>query len=131
MCGAHPVSNGMKLIGGFIFHIAANVIAFFAANALVAGFSFTGTFAELIVAATILTAINTFVRPILKLFFGPLIALTLGLFIIVINALALYLLDIWSPQLTIQGYEALFWATLLFGAVNFVMNLAARWVYRK
>lgn len=121
----------MKLIGGFIFHVFANVIAILAANNFVSGFNFNGAFVELVIAATILTTINTFVRPVLKLFFGPLIALTFGLFTIVINALALYLLDIWSAQLTIQGYEALFWSTLLFSAVNLVLNLAARWVYQR
>lgn len=120
----------MKLVGGLIFHVAANAIAFLAANALVPGFSFAGTFSDLVIAAAILTAINTFVRPILKLFLGPLIVLTFGLFTIVINALTLYLLDIWSPHLTIQGNEALFWSTLLVGAVNVVMNIAAKWVYR-
>ncbi len=121
----------MKFIGGLIFHVAANVIAFYAAAALVPGFMLTGTFLDFVVLAVVLTAINTFIRPVLKLFLGPLIVLTFGLFTIVINALTLYLLDIWSPHLTIQGNEALFWTTLLVGAVNIVMNMAAKWVYRK
>lgn len=116
----------MRLLGRLIFSVFSNVIAIFAADYLVAGFVFVGTFIDLIAVALILTAINVLVRPILKLFLGPLIILTLGLFIIVINALTLYLLDIVSASLTIQGYLPLLIATLIVGVINAAIHLSAK-----
>ena len=116
----------MKLIGKFVFHIFANAIAILAASYFINGFKFIGGFVELVIASTILTLINTFVRPILKLLLGPLIILTLGLFLIVINAISLYLLDLWSEPLTIEGYTALLLGTLIVSAANLILNLSAK-----
>ncbi len=121
----------MKTIGGFIFHVFANIVAFLAASYFVVGFKFTGSFLELLITALIFTAINTFIRPIIKLFLGPFIVLTLGLLIIVINAAMLYILDIWSQPLTIEGFKPLFLATLIIGAVNLIVNLGAKTFYKK
>ena len=121
----------MRLIGGFIFHIFANAIAILAASYFITGFKFSGNFIELLITALIFTAINAFIRPFIKLFLGPFIVLTLGFFIIVINAVMLYILDIWSKQITIEGFKALIFATLIIGAVNILINLGAKALYRK
>lgn len=121
----------MKFIGKFIFHIFANAIAILAASYFIAGFKFTGTFLELLFTALIFTAINMFIRPIIKLFLGPFVVLTLGLFLIVINAAMLYILDIWSKPLTIEGYLALLLSSLLIGALNLVINLSAKAIQKK
>ncbi|MDI6734370.1 MAG: phage holin family protein [Patescibacteria group bacterium] len=121
----------MKLIGGFIFHIFSNAIAVLAANYFIVGFIFKGDFVDLVVAALVLTLINTFLRPVLKLFLGPIIILTFGLFTIVINAITLYLLDILSDSLTIQGYLPLILGTIIIGVINFILNFAAKRLYRK
>ena len=121
----------MKLLGGFIFQIFSNAMAILAANYFISGFKFSGDFIELIVTATILTAINVFIRPLLKLILGPIIVLTLGLFLIVINAISLYLLDLWSREIIIQGFSNLLFATLIVSLVNFLITLGARSEYKK
>jgi len=121
----------MRFIGSFIIHVFSNVVALLAATYFVAGFVFGGNFVDLFIAALVLTLINAVIRPILKLFLGPFIVLTFGLFVLVINAVMLYLLDIWSAPLTIEGYIALFWATLIVTIVNLVINLAGKWFYKK
>ena len=121
----------MRLIGGFVFRIFSNTLAILATSYFIAGFVFNGSFLELLITAAVLTLINMFVRPILKLFLGPFIVLTFGFFLIVINALSLYLLDIWSTPLTIEGYLPLFWGTLLIGAVNLIVGLGAKSFYKK
>lgn len=117
----------MKLIGRLIFHVFTNAIALLAAAYFVAGFTVSGDVAALAIAAVILTAINTFIRTVLKLLLGPLVILTFGLFTIVINALSLYLLDLWSPAITIQGYLPLLLGTLIVSAVNALIGLSAKW----
>ncbi len=120
----------MKALGRIVFSVFSNTIAIFATDHLVAGFTFEGTFIDLIGAAAILTAINVFVRPVLKLLLGPLVILTLGLFVVVINALTLYILDIVITGLTIQGYLPLLIATLIVGAVNTAIHLSAKLAHK-
>ena len=121
----------MKLIGRFIFHIFSNALAILAAAYFIKSFEFSGSFKALVITALILTAINTFIRPLLKLFFGPLIIITLGLFLIIINAISLYLLDLWSDSLKIQGFLALILSTFIISAVSLVINLTAKKAFKK
>ena len=121
----------MKLLSNLIFHVFSNAIAILAAAYFIQGFLFTGDFVALLVAAAILTAINLVLRPILKLLLGPLIILTFGLFTIVINAATLYLLDILSDPLIIEGYIPLLFTTILFSVVNAIINISAKSTHRR
>lgn len=116
----------MKLIGRFIFHIFSNAIALLVAAYFVPGFTFRGDFVAILITATILTLINIFIKPLFSFFFGPIIILTLGLFSIVINAATLYILDIFSAPLTIQGYLPLLYGTLIVTAVNMILEFISR-----
>jgi len=121
----------MKLIGNLIVHILSNVVAILAAAYLITGFVFQGDFIALITTAAILTLINFIVRPVLKLLLGPLVVLTFGLFMIVINALTLYILDFLSDPLIIEGYLPLLVATILFSVVNAIINISAKSAYHR
>jgi len=58
----------------------------------------------------------------IKLLFGPVILLTLGLFIIVINMGMLWLLDFLTPSLVILDLTALFLGTLVIGLANLILS---------
>ncbi|MCL4403851.1 phage holin family protein [Patescibacteria group bacterium] len=116
----------MKFVARFVFHIVSNAVALLAASYFIPGFMLTGGVVPLATAALVLTLINTFIRPILKLLLGPIVVITFGLFTIVINAALLYLLDLWSPAITIQGYLPLLLGTLIVSAVNAVLGFAAK-----
>ena len=117
----------MKWLGRIAVHVITNAIALLAAANFIQGIKFEGDFQKLLIAAAIFTALNMFLKPIVKTFLGPFIILTFGLFIIVVNALMLYFLDLWSPELTIEGYVPLLLATLLIG----ILNVLAGWGLRK
>lgn len=121
----------MKFIGKIIIQVTSNVVALYAAVNFIDGVGFSGGFGDLLIASVILAAINVFIRPVLKLVFGPIIVLTLGLFVLVINALSIYILDIISNPLTIQGYMPLFLASLLIGIVNFIITASGKAVYKE
>lgn len=121
----------MRLISRIIFSIFSNALAILGADYLLEGFIFGGNFAELLMAAAILAFINIFVRPVVKLVFGPFIVLTLGLFIIVVNALTIYFLDLFSESVIINGLLPLLFATFIIGIVNFVINLSAKSLFRQ
>jgi putative membrane protein len=121
----------LKFAAKAVFHVLSNAVALLVAAYFVAGFVMDGSVTAILITAAILTAINTFVKPILKLFLGPLILLTFGLFSIVINGIALFILDIFSDPLTIQGYIPLLYGTLIVTVVNMVLALAGKWIYKE
>ena len=116
----------MKPVAHVLVAIIANAIGLVASAYFITGFGLNVNAASLLVLAAILTALNFFLKPILKLFLGPIIVLTLGLGLIVVNALILYVLDILSQNLTIDGIPALIYASVIIGLVNFVFHFATK-----
>jgi putative membrane protein len=77
-----------------------------------------GQVLPLIIIALIFGVVNAFIRPLLTILTCPLIILTLGLFIIVINTLMLWL-TIWISQALGFGFTCMpdfFW-NLIIGAI--------------
>ncbi|MDR3582362.1 MAG: phage holin family protein [Candidatus Pacebacteria bacterium] len=112
--------------------VGGNALALWIANMYVPGFVLSNrNWLALILIALILSALNFLLKPVLTLALGPVIILTLGLGIIVVNALILWILpivtdhiDFLSGSITIQTIPALFFATLVVSAVNFVIHAA-------
>ena len=121
----------MKFLAKLIFQIFSNTVGIFAAAQLIPGFLFSGSFKDLIIAAAVLGLINILVRPVLKLPLGPFIILTLGLFIIVINAGILMLLDFLIPSLTIGWYLPLLYSSLLIGIINFLVTASGKTLFKE
>jgi putative membrane protein len=72
------------------------------------------------VIALIFAAVNVVVRPLLKLLSFPLLLLTLGLFLIVINAAMLGLTAWLTDRMEIDGVGAAVIASLLISAVTWI-----------
>ena len=106
----------------FIIQILTNGLAIFLADYLVPGFIFEGDILTLAIAGLILGLINVFIRPILKLISTPLIVLSLGFFILVINMVLLWLLEYFVPELTITGFWTYLWGSLIISMVNLVFG---------
>lgn len=69
--------------------------------------------------ALVLAAVNSFVRPMLIFFTLPLTVVSLGGFLLVINALMILLVDWFVPGFEVDG----FWWALLFSLLLYVFNL--------
>jgi putative membrane protein len=110
----------------FVIQILTNALAIFLAAYIVPGFVFTGDILTLLIAGLILGLINIFIRPILRLISAPLIALSFGLFLIVINIALLWLLEYLVNELTITGFWAYFWGVLVISLVNLVFGTRKR-----
>jgi putative membrane protein len=117
----------MKLLAHLILALIANAFALLLAAYLIPTFQIEGNFMQLLALALLLTLLNITVKPILKLLFGPVIVLTLGFGLLIVNAIVLYLLDILSKNLTIGGNQALtlLYASLIIGIINFFVHLAS------
>ncbi|MCW4352820.1 phage holin family protein [Hoyosella sp. YIM 151337] len=75
----------------------------------------------------VFTLVNLIVKPVVKLLSLPLVIITLGLFLLVINALMLLLTE-WLTSyfdygIDIAGFWAAFWGGLLIAIVNFVLGM--------
>ena len=100
----------------FIFSFLATAASLGVAVWLIDGLHFDGEWYQFLLVAAIMGLANAIVRPIIKLFSLPLIVLTLGLFLVVVNALVLSLViwlsgpDVFDLGLTSDGF---FWSTFL------------------
>lgn len=104
----------MKLL----VRLGVNAIALWAAIELVPGLTYEGDGWTLLWIALIFGLVNALVRPLVVLLTCPLIILSLGLFVLVINT-ALFSLTLWlsGPEVFNLGLSSTdFWATF-FGAL--------------
>jgi putative membrane protein len=115
-----------------IVRLLASAVALAVAAGLVDGISVgPGTDREraltLLGVAIIFGLVNAIVRPILRLLTLPLVVLTLGLFLLVLNALMLLLTEWIAEQLDLAFQVDGFWSALLGGlivtVVSFLINI--------
>ncbi len=106
----------MRLVLGFLL----NLLGLYLASYLIEGFKVSGGWQAYVVAGLVLTFLNLIVKPILKLVTFPLIILTLGLFLIVINALLLWLASQFTNVIVIENLMSLLWATIILTIMNVV-----------
>jgi len=116
----------MKLLSRLIISFISNLVALLAAVYFVKGFKIAPEIEGFLLVTAIFTLINIFIRPIIKMILSPIILLTFGLGIILVNALTLYLLDISLTQINIEGLTSLFYATLIISAVNILIHFAVK-----
>ena len=109
----------------------ANAAAVAVATFLVPGISVTGTTwvdqaLAVLAVSVIFGLVNSFIKPLFAFVTAPLILLTLGLFLLVINALLLLLVS-WAAELLglgwhVDGLWSAFWGALIVSIVSFVLN---------
>ena len=107
----------------FLLRLLINASALWVAIQLVGGIDHRGTWWSLLLVALVFGVLNAGVRPLLKLLSIPLIIVTLGLFIFVINALMLLLTSWVSGLLDLGFYVDGFWSAFLGGLVVSVVSL--------
>ncbi|HUF14947.1 MAG TPA: phage holin family protein [Acidimicrobiia bacterium] len=115
---------------GFILSFLTTAASLWVAVWLVNGFEFDGEWWQFLIAAAIMGLANAIAKPILKLFSLPLIILTLGLFLLVVNALVLQLVvwlsgpDVFDLGLTSTGFFwATFWASVVVSIAGWLIGV--------
>jgi len=102
-----------RLIGNII----VGVLALYLASLLVPGVEIQGTFENqiktVLFAGVFLGLVNFFIKPIVNLITFPLRLITFGLFGLVVNMVMIWLVDIFFPQVNIEGLGALFWTAII------------------
>lgn len=102
----------------FILWLLINALGVYVAAALLPGVRLKG-FGSAVLVALVLSVANAVIRPILIILTLPLTILTLGLFLLVINALMVMLVDALLDGFSTRN----FWWAMLFSVVLAVVNM--------
>lgn len=105
----------------FVIRWLVTTVAVMAASSIVHGIRYD-TAASLIAAALLLGILNAFLRPIVLLLSLPLILLTLGLFILVVNALMLYLVPGIVNGFHVDSFGSAFWGAIVVSIVSWILS---------
>lgn len=109
----------------FIAKIIIAAVGLWIASAIIPGVS-TDTFLTLLLASLVLGLVNAFVRPLVTILTLPLTLVTLGLFLLVINAAMIGLTAWLLPGFTVTGFWPALFAAVITGAVSWVGQAAMR-----
>lgn len=120
--GHNPPTMPHGLIA-FLIHWAVLTLLLWVASHVFKGISYSSPGA-LWVAALLLGLVNAIVRPILVLLTLPLTILTLGLFLLVINALMLMLVSAVVKGFEVKGFWTALFASLLIAVLSFFLDVA-------
>ena len=107
---------------GLFIRFVITGVAVLAAAEIVPGIKIDGVPAG---AATVivLALLNAVVRPVLYLFSFPVIMFSLGLFMLIINAILLHLTAWLVTGFTVDGFWPSVWGALIISVVSTVLNL--------
>jgi len=100
----------------FAVRLLANAAALWVATRLVPGVTYDGGWLPLFGVALVFGVVNTFIRPVAQVLTFPLVIVTLGLFLLVINGFMLWLTSALSASLALGFHVSGFWAAF-FGAL--------------
>lgn len=105
----------------FVFRWAITTVAVLVAGSCLRGIH-CDTVGALVGAALLLGILNAFVRPILLILSAPLILLSLGFFILIVNGLMLYWVQSFVPGFHVDSFGSAFWGAILIGVVSWVLS---------
>jgi putative membrane protein len=107
----------------FLLRLLINAAALWVAIQLVGGIDHHGSVWSLLFVALVFGVLNASVRPLFLLLSLPFVIVTLGLFILIINALMLRLTSWVSGLLGLGFHVEGFWAAFLGGLIVSVVSL--------
>jgi putative membrane protein len=105
----------------FVFRWAVTTIAVMVASSVISGIRYD-TVAALIGASLLLGILNAFVRPFLLIISVPLILLTLGLFILVLNGLLLLLVPHVVVGFHVDSFWSAFWGAIVISLISWLLS---------
>lgn len=105
----------------FVFRWIATTVAVMVAASIIHGIRYD-TVGSLIGAALLLGILNAFVRPILLILSAPLILLTLGFFILIINGLMLRFVPSIVSGFQVDSFGSAFWGAIVISIISWILS---------
>ena len=114
-----------------VIQLLINAAALYVAVLVVDGLDFNfdreGAWLEFILVALIFGLVNTFLKPVLRLLTLPITMVTLGLFLLVLNALLLLLVGWISRELslglTVDGFVPALFGSIVISIVGWLLSM--------
>lgn len=106
---------------GVVIRVLVNAAAILLAATLVAGVR-VDSLTTALIAGLVLGLVNAIVRPVLVVLTLPFTLVTLGLFLLVLNAFCLWLTSVVVPGFTVRGFWAAFLGALIVSFVSWVLT---------
>ena len=114
----------------FLARLLVNAAALWVATRIVPGVTYSGGVLPMLAVALVFGVVNAVIGTATKILTFPIILLTLGIFILVINGLMLMLTSAMSSALGlgfhVAGFWAAFWGGLVVSVVSTALSLVVR-----
>lgn len=105
-----------------IISLLLNALSIYIGSLLIDGVQLTGVWAA-IIAGVVLGVANFIVKPVLKILTMPITVLTLGLFLLIVNALVILLVDYFVDGFEIVGFLPAVILGVLIWALNLIYGM--------
>lgn len=106
----------------FLFRLLINVVAILIIAHIAPNLIRVDGFLAALIAAILLGIVNTIIRPILVILTFPLTLLTFGLFLLVINALMLWLVSALLSGFHVNGFWGALFGSILISIVSWLLS---------
>lgn len=106
---------------GFVIRLAINVLGLWIATEVVSGMKIEGV-GTFVAAALLLGIANALIRPIIVILTLPITVVSLGLFLLVINALMLWLVSSLLSDFQLSGFGAAFLGALIVSLTSWITS---------
>ena len=107
---------------GFLIRCGVTAVSVLLASYIVPGIEIRSLMAG-IVAAVVLAFLNAMVRPLLYLLSAPIILLSLGLFVVLINAFLLNVVAFFVKGFVVEGFWPAIGGAILISVVSALLNV--------
>lgn len=115
------MKSAVKNMPNFLLTWLLTALALILTGWLVPGITLEGVNAA-IIAAAVLGLVNAVVKPLLVLLTLPLTFLTLGLFLLVINAISIMLVAALTPGFIVSGFLAALFGSIVLSVVSTILG---------
>src|SRR5262249_20914547 len=115
-------AENRRPVRGLVIRWIVCAIALYLTSSVVRGIEVRG-FASLLLAAAVIGVIDATIRPIVLLLTLPISIVTLGLFVLVVNAAMLALASVFVRGFEVHGFWSALWGWLLLSFFTFVINV--------
>lgn len=106
----------------FLLRWLVTTLSVFVAAHVVPGVSYSGEWSSLLGASLLLGILNAFVRPALLLLSLPWIIITMGIFILILNALLLMFVSAVIPGFVVSGFWSAFFGAIVISLVSWPLS---------
>ena len=107
---------------GFLIRCSITAVAVILASYIIPGIEMKSLMAGM-VAAIVLSFLNALIRPLLYLLSAPIILLSLGLFMVMINAFLLHVVAFFVKGFTVDGFWPAIGGAILISLVSAILNI--------